>query len=1044
MLKHHHQVILLRDTDAEQPLVATALRGIPLVREEDVLKDPSCCGQLHFDARFCPVPVVLERFHESYLKNYVNSFRFYGVEALAYCKTEEYLRAACCSPFLVCSNYELEQLSFKLQGRAGKERQRLAVLCFCNRDEYELPKRIELFLQREGIEVSFFKNLLDIIERINAGALAMPPELQVRTERVLFYLSEKEKEVEYLAKMAKRLQRSVRNIAVEKVGSRQALVASVAAMNYSIVVVSSDPKEMRSCFDLFEALEKEGLEDRAIFVRREHEISEKLTQRVYSVVEKHKYRRTSIFDKEAIFYGSLDSFKHVLRSFPSLRFKRFIDAGKEREKVKAFLGVPTELVVSSVRLCGCQEYFGQEAIRCRVVHIRSRPSPLRGQERREEGCEKERWVASEEELLDACGKEELLSVNFQYGSKKASYIARTLSDFFAKMKEKKTVLYNRRNEAMFLFSAEYYTLDQICSFVLRLFASKALGNYEHECLFARLRAQLYCELEFLSRNRRIEQAVLERLEGDCSADVFELSYALMGLVAEHGQLLEEVNSIWALLLCQDRKEHPTNCQALLFLLLLAFSKTSFLKYANETLQSLTLRLRKDSTAYDPDNLASFRSKNRNNFVYNLEFLSCELLPEDAACDPSDILIRVEGNELTSFHLSLPLWRCGTRVLVAPFTKLELNARPERDHLLRLPLNSQHKLLEKFAQAFLEESPGQLRLFEEGREMRRFDVFLDSMAHSRFETAGYILKKMVKEESMANADCFNAYCVLYHLKRNELALAEERLRADKYQPLLARVLKGLREGEPPDEKCLVAEAFSSSKRIEENCKEYQNLEETSNDNESFENSAMIHTDPEMIKQLSADYRLNLKLRHRSPSSKLKDRAKPKGSRIPIHNKRRPELSICDKLSDSSRASRKDPNIVILPPSRQLAGSGAAENCFHSSTFGNKFLTEYSSMSSEKERTRKEDLTELTRIKSTKSDAGELLWANEENGIESTPMLKRISSAAKPSQFCIENERQADFSEADSSRDELALNDTELTGNFHFEAARADRQQSEQVI
>ena len=43
----------------------------------------------------------------------------------------------------------------------------------------------------------------------------------------------------------------------------------------------------------------------------------------------------------------------------------------------------------------------------------------------------------------------------------------------------------------------------------------------------------------------------------------------------------------------------------------------------------------------------------------------------------------------------------------------------------------------------------------------------------------------------------------------------------------------------------------------------------------------------------------------------------------------------------------------------------------------------------------------RIKSTKSDAGELLSAYEENGIESTPMLKRISSVVKPSQFCIEN-------------------------------------------
>ena len=96
--------------------------------------------------------------------------------------------------------------------------------------------------------MSFFKNLLDIIERLNAGSLSMPAELRLRTERVLFYLSEKEKEVEYLSKMAKRLQKSVRNIVVAKVHSRKELMASVCAMNYSIIVVSSDHKEMRSYF----------------------------------------------------------------------------------------------------------------------------------------------------------------------------------------------------------------------------------------------------------------------------------------------------------------------------------------------------------------------------------------------------------------------------------------------------------------------------------------------------------------------------------------------------------------------------------------------------------------------------------------------------------------------------------------------------------------------------------------------------------------------------------------------------------------------------
>ena len=493
VLKHHHQIILIDDATPEQQLVRTTLRGMPVVHERDLIKDPSCCAGLRFDNQFCPIPLVLERFHESYLKNYVNSFHFYGIAVLAYHKTEEYLQSGCSNRFLVCSSYELEQLSFKLQRRAGKDAQKLTVLCFCNRDEYELSKRIELFLQREGIEVCFFKNVLDIIERLNGESLAMPAELQVRTEKILFYLSEKEKEVEYLSKMAKRLQKSVRNIVVEKVLSRQALVASVREMSYSIIVVSSDPKEMRNYFDLYEALEKEALEDRVIFVRREQEISEKLTQRVHSVVEKHKYRRTSIFEKEAIFYGSLDFFKHVLRHFPALRFKKFIDCSKEKDKVKEFLGIQTELVVTNVKVCACQEYFSHEAIRCRVIHIRSK-SALRGHERREEGCGKEQWACDEEELLGLCSAGELLAVNFNYCNKKVSYIGRTLNDFFAKMKEKKTILYNRLNDAMFLFSSEYYTLDQICSHILRYFASKLLGNYEQPCLFGHLKAQLYSEL----------------------------------------------------------------------------------------------------------------------------------------------------------------------------------------------------------------------------------------------------------------------------------------------------------------------------------------------------------------------------------------------------------------------------------------------------------------------------------------------------------------------------------------------------------------------
>jgi hypothetical protein len=116
--------------------------------------------------------------------------------------------------------------------------------------------------------------------------------------------------------------------------------------------------------------------------------------------------------------------------------------------------------------------------------------------------------------------------------------------------------------------------------MLKHFNRRLLGNYEQECLFERVRGRLYEEMAFLAGSRRIEPAVLDLIEQDDSADVFELSHKVMAMVIEYAELREEVNSIWALLLHQDRKEHHTNCQTLLFLLLLAFSKTNFLKYSN--------------------------------------------------------------------------------------------------------------------------------------------------------------------------------------------------------------------------------------------------------------------------------------------------------------------------------------------------------------------------------------------------------------------------------------------------------------------------------
>jgi hypothetical protein len=51
---------------------------------------------------------------------------------------------------------------------------RLTVLCFCNKEEYSISKRIEIFLQREGIDVAFFQNVLDIIERVGSEGLISP------------------------------------------------------------------------------------------------------------------------------------------------------------------------------------------------------------------------------------------------------------------------------------------------------------------------------------------------------------------------------------------------------------------------------------------------------------------------------------------------------------------------------------------------------------------------------------------------------------------------------------------------------------------------------------------------------------------------------------------------------------------------------------------------------------------------------------------------------------------------------------------------------
>ena len=51
-----------------------------------------------------------------------------------------------------------------------------------------------------------------------------------------------------------------------------------------------------------------------------------MTQRIYSVIEKSKYRKANILEKELVFFGTTESFRAILRSFPSLKFKKLIDS----------------------------------------------------------------------------------------------------------------------------------------------------------------------------------------------------------------------------------------------------------------------------------------------------------------------------------------------------------------------------------------------------------------------------------------------------------------------------------------------------------------------------------------------------------------------------------------------------------------------------------------------------------------------------------------------------------------------------------------------
>jgi len=45
------------------------------------------------------------------------------------------------------------------------------MICFCNKDQYSLPKKIEIMMQNYNIEVILFQNMLEIIQKINKDKL---------------------------------------------------------------------------------------------------------------------------------------------------------------------------------------------------------------------------------------------------------------------------------------------------------------------------------------------------------------------------------------------------------------------------------------------------------------------------------------------------------------------------------------------------------------------------------------------------------------------------------------------------------------------------------------------------------------------------------------------------------------------------------------------------------------------------------------------------------------------------------------------------------
>jgi hypothetical protein len=454
----------------------------------------------------------------------------------------------------------------------------------------------------------------------------------------------------------------------------------------------------------------------------------------------------------------------------------------------------------------------------------------------------------------------------------------------------------------------------------------------------------------------------------------------------------------------------------------------------------------NAITYDPEEVGGFAGRNRSNFVYNMDFMVCEEWDPLQTYPGSPIVIRVEGNELTNFNLYMPLWKKNRQVIIPPLTKFELNSKAERQHLLKLSLNSQQKLLEKFSQHFLEESAGQLKLMPEEREMRKLDVFLESMCHGKYETAGYMLKKLMKEESMMNNDLMNAYAILYHLKKAEVDQAQARLRQDKYYQMLHTVINSVREGQlhPSQQAFCVPSVFHSNKRIEESSKEYQNLEETEHESETVENSAMVSTDPEMIRKLTSDYKLvNYRVeKGRSPSYILRSlNGEPRkrsnnSNSIPIHNHRKDlaSTSLTDAIPDPPDAEMK---IKISPPLR--LSSPTPNNMVGVGTFGGKFMQEESNC--EKRESSRDKRGELSKLASSKSETEKGYQFEDSINETELPPLTRKSSSIKQSLFLqMEIERNKDPFADTLSTDKLAT----ATATFNFKADHFQEQEEEEEV